>query len=251
MERRRVCLPVEGLKILGEVYVPRHVGVEKCPALCICHGIPLHPPGPDDGGYPEMAEKLCAAGFAVLVFNFRGTGKSQGNLDLRGWVRDLEAAIDFLSHLPEIGSLSLLGFSGGAAVVVYVAAHYPGVSAVVTCSCPFFFEPLFITEPGLLIDHFRSIGAIRDSDFPPSLEWWLEGFKLVSPKEWVDKIAPRPLLIVHGEEDGVVGVDQAWNLFRRAKEPKEIAIIPRAGHRLRQDEGAMSTVLEWLKRRLS
>ncbi len=46
-------------------------------------------------------------------------------------------------------------------------------------------------------------------------------------------------------------MDQAWNLFRRAKEPKEIAIIPRAGHRLRQDEGAMSTVLEWLKRRLS
>ncbi len=238
---------VEGLEIVGEVYIPGYPDKERYPALCICHGIPARPPDPSDRGYPLLAERFCAAGFVVMIFNFRGAGASQGNLDLPGWARDLEAVIDFLGNLKETATLSLMGFSGGAAVSIYVASRCPRVSAVVACSCPSKFDSPFNMEPKPLIDHFRRIGTIRDSDFPPSLEEWFEGFKLVSPEEWVGKIAPRPLLIVHGEEDEVVGVHHAWTLFHRAREPKEIAIIPGAGHRLRQDEMAMNTVMDWLK----
>jgi alpha-beta hydrolase superfamily lysophospholipase len=38
-------------------------------------------------------------------------------------------------------------------------------------------------------------------------------------------------------------------LFQKAKEPKEIAIIPGAKHKLRLEEKAMTTVLDWLKAR--
>ncbi len=61
------------------------------------------------------------------------------------------------------------------------------------------------------------------------------------------EIAPRPLLLVHGSEDEVVGVTHAHKLYGRAGEPKQIIIIDGAGHRLRQDDRAMAIVIDWLK----
>ena len=37
--------------------------------------------------YPELAERLAAdTGWVVLAFNFRGTGASEGNFSLAGWL---------------------------------------------------------------------------------------------------------------------------------------------------------------------
>ena len=132
MKRNKVLLESDNLDLVGEVYYPEAVD-EPYPAICLCHGIPLgqqHSPG--DSGYPGLAQRLCDAGFVTLIFNFRGTGQSQGNLDMLGWTRDLEAAIDFLSSLDEVDKsrLCLLGSSGGAAVSVYVAANDTRVSSV-------------------------------------------------------------------------------------------------------------------------
>ena len=167
-----------------------------------------------------------------------------------GWTRDLKAVIDYLCALPEVdrSRLYLLGFSGGAAVSVYVAAQDTRVSSVVACACPAEFT--FFTKgdtPQSLIDHFRSIGAIRDNGFPPSAREWLNGFKLVKPIDYVAGISPRPLLLVHGSQDETVDVSQAHKLYAQAGEPKHIAIVEGAGHRLRQDKRAMAIVLDWLK----
>ena len=164
---REITLEVDGPNIIGRLYLPR--GGSPYPTVCVCHGIPSGIPAPDDRGYPELAESLQEQGFAVLIFNFRGTGASGGNLDMSGWIRDLTAAIDYLYCLPEVDKacLSLLGFSGGAAVSIYVAAQDTRVSSVATGACPAEFD-LFtkIAEPRSLIEHFRSIGAIRDRNFP-------------------------------------------------------------------------------------
>lgn len=186
----------------------------------------------------------------MFIFNFRGTGASGGNLDILGWTRDLKAAIDYLCTLPEVDKsrLSLLGFSGGAAVSIYVASQDRRVSSVATCACPAEFA-LFTgsDDPASIIDRFRSIGAIRDRDFPRSAEEWLSGFRLVSPVRYIGRIAPRPLLIVHGSQDEVVQVGHAHRLYERAGEPKQIVIVDGAGHRLRQDDRAVATVIDWLK----
>jgi len=197
-----------------------------------------------------LAERICREGFAVLIFNFRGTGDSSGNLDILGWTRDLKAAIDYLSTLPEVNraNLSLLGFSGGAAVSICVASGDKRVSRVVACASPAEFT--FFTEadnPSSIIDHFRSIGAIRDKDFPHSAGEWLGGFRLVSPIKYVAGIAPRPLLLVHGSEDETVDVSHARKLYDEAKEPKQLIIVDGAGHRLRQDDRAMAVIIDWLK----
>jgi len=250
MNIRNVCLKSDGLKLIAEVYTPS--GIKPGPALCICHGIPATPYNPADRGYATLAQRFCAAGFVTLIFNFRGAGKSQGNLDILGWSRDLQAALNFLFSLEGIDKrrLCLLGFSAGAAISVYTAAHDSRVSSLVACACPADFSLLADEEKALAsVQHFRDIGAIRDKDFPPSVEEWLKGFETISPIRWIDKISPRPLFLVHGDADEVVPWEHAHKLYQKAKEPKELVIIPGAKHKLRLEDTAMAAVLDWLKAR--
>jgi fermentation-respiration switch protein FrsA (DUF1100 family) len=250
MVSKDIALQVEGIKLAGQLYLPGEGGQTPYPTVCVCHGIPAGVPAPSDRGYPLLAETICREGFAALIFNFRGCGVSGGNLDLLGWTRDLKAVIDYLWALPGVdrSHLSLFGFSGGAAVSIYVASQDKRVSSIVTCACPaefaFFTE---VDDPQSVIKHFRSIGTIRDKDFPHSTEEWLSGFRLISPIKYVAEIAPRPLLLVHGSEDEVVDVSHAHKLYDKAGETKQIIIIDGAGHRLRQDERAMAIVIDWLK----
>jgi fermentation-respiration switch protein FrsA (DUF1100 family) len=248
MRTREVTLEVDGLKIAGRLYLP--AGEMPYPTVCVCHGIPARIPDPSDRGYGLLAEQICRHGFVVFIFNFRGTGASGGNLDILGWTTDLRAAIDYLMALPEVDKsrLSLLGFSGGAAVSIYVASQDRRVSSVVACACPAEFN-LFtkVDKPQSLIENFRSIGVIRDSDFPRSAQEWLNGFKLVSPVNYVAGISPRPLLLVHGSKDETVDISEAYRLYDGAGEPKQLIIVDGAGHRLRQSDEAMAVVLDWLK----
>ena len=151
-----------------------------------------------------LAERICHQGFTVLIFNFRGTGTSDGNLDILGWTRDLEAVIDYLGPLPEVdrSHLSLLGFSGGAAISIYVAAQDKRISSIIACACPAEFTSFFnADEPQSVIDHFRSIGVIRDEDFPNSAEEWLNGLRSIRSTEYVAEFAPRPFLLIRGNQD--------------------------------------------------
>ena len=249
MFQEMVTLKVDGLDIVGRLYRPDNQ--PPYPTVCVCHGIPSgNPPDPGDGGYPQMAAGICQAGFAVFIFNFRGTGASGGNFDILGWTRDLKAAIDYLWTLPEVdrSHLSLLGFSGGAAVSIYAASPESRVSSVVACACPAEFVSLTeVDDPPSVINHFRHIGAIRDKDFPHSADDWLGGFRLVSPIKYVAGIAPRPLLLVHGSQDETVAVSDARRLYAQAGEPKQIIIIDGAGHRLRRNKPAMTAVIGWLE----
>ncbi len=250
MKVREIRLKADGLKLVGELHIPSINHVH--PALCICHGIPAVPPNPTNRGYTLMAQRFSHAGFATLIFNFRGTGRSEGNLDILGWSRDLQAAIDFLYGLKEVDKthFHLLGFSGGAAVSVYTAAQDPRVSTVVTCACPADFHSLRQRETPLdSIQRFRQIGAIRDKDFPPSIEDWERGFETITPINWIDKISPRPLLLVHGDADELIPLEHAQKLYRKAKEPKELKIMPGVKHKMRLEKPAMDFVLDWLKAR--
>lgn len=136
------------IRLVGELFTPSSLA-ERHPALIICHGVPQAPPDPTDRGYPLMAERFAGEGFVTLWFNFRGTGESQGNFHLLGWAEDLRAALDYLCPLPEVDSnrVSTLGFSGGAAVSIYVAAQDERISSLVACASPANFDTLI--RPGL------------------------------------------------------------------------------------------------------
>ncbi|MBI3966522.1 MAG: alpha/beta fold hydrolase [Chloroflexi bacterium] len=48
------------------------------------------------------------------------------------------------------------------------------------------------------------------------------------PEDVVDRISPRPLLLIHTEDDVIVPVDESRKLFERAGEPKQLVVLP--GH---------------------
>jgi uncharacterized protein len=250
MNMEKIFWISDGLKIQGEVYFPAN-RTRLCPALVICHGIPAKSKGPDDRGYPFLAEHFSEEGFFVLIFNFRGAGQSEGNFDVLGWTRDLDRGLDYLALRPEVDPerIFLMGFSGGAAVSIYVTALRKEISGLVACASPAEFQDL-ITGKGLedFLAHARDVGIIKDVNFPASLEDWKNSFRIVKPSDWIGRIPPRPLLIIHGTADDVVDVDHARTLHARAGERAELFLIEGAGHRLRVDQRAMKKALEWLKK---
>ena len=244
-------LVVDGLRITGAVYYP-HNSKHPCPAICLCHGIPAAPPNPKDNGYAILAQRFLEFGFAACIFNFRGCGQSEGNLDLMGWTHDLNAVISYLAGREEDidnSRMYLMGFSGGAATSAYVAAEDRRIAAVVLCACPAEFS-IFTTEDGLekFMDQCRNVGTFRDPGFPPSVEEWVNNFQRVNPIERIDRIAPTPLLIIHGQKDELINPSHAHKLFAKASEPKTLAMVPDGEHRLRTNETAIFSAISWLTR---
>jgi len=254
MPERELYFELEGIRLKGEVYLPE-TGPPPYPTACLCHGLPRGRAAvPGDGGYPALAAGLAESGFMSVVFNFRGAGASEGNFDMLGWTRDLEAVINSVSNMDEVkrDSVALVGFSAGAAVAIYVAARDPRIASVVSCACPTVSRigtDLHLAQR--MIVEFRETGIIKDADFPPSLDEWMAGFNHVYSPEWVSKLSPRPILFIHGTEDDVVPVDSSRELFDRAKQPKDIVIVQGAGHQLRLSQQAMDAAMDWLKARSS
>ncbi len=238
---------MDDVTIVGEMYFAS--GEEEAPVVVLCHGLPAGPPDPSDPGYPFLAQRLAREGFTTLIFNFRGAGFSGGNLDLAGWMRDLGAVLNFLDIAQDGIRPILIGFSAGAAVACRVASEKPRVKAVALLACPSSFERLRHPENvQTMLEHCRQAGTLRDPGFPFSEEDWVEGFLKTNPVGCVGAIHPRPLLLVHGEEDDLVPVADAHRLYGVAGEPKEIVVLPGIGHRLRKEEMAVGATISWLKR---
>ena len=60
-------------------------------------------------------------------------------------------------------------------------------------------------------------------------------------------ITPRPLLLVHGNQDEIVPVNDAYRPYAEAREPKQIIIAKGIGHQLRQNEWVMAKAIGWLQ----
>jgi alpha-beta hydrolase superfamily lysophospholipase len=237
------------LELSGEAYIPQE-GEKPYPAAMLCHGISAGPYNPAERSWPELAEKFCRAGFVSMIFNFRGAGKSQGNFDMLDWCSDLQAALDNLLKIEEADKerVYVLGSSAGGAAGIYTAAHDKRIAGLVTMGCPAVFSFIKADAVEATIDHFRNVGIIKDRDFPSSREEWLKHFQTVNPLNWVPSIAPRPLLLMHGDKDDVVPVEQAYQLFDAAAEPRELIVLAGAGHRLRLIPSAVDTALKWMQR---
>ncbi len=246
----KFSLIVDGFNITGGIYYPK-VKQGLHPVICICHGIPAAAPTPGDRGYPLLAEQFSEEGFITCIFNFRGCGDSEGNLDLLGWTRDLSEIITYLSGVEGVDEtrISLMGFSGGAAASVHVAARDERVSALVLCACPARFSIGALgRSPEEFLDQCRQVGTIRDNDFPPSIDDWAGHFQQVSPIDCIEKVSPRPVLVIHGDEDETIPPKHASQLFAVAKDPKKLVMIPGGDHHLRTNEKAVESALVWLKK---
>ena len=175
---------------------------------------------------------LHRAGFAVLMFDYRHRGESEGDAITMG-IRersDLLAAIDTLCARPEVdaGRIGVFGMSMGGVISVLVGARDGRVRAI-CAEAPFATHEVIMTRA---LRHYFHLPS-----FPVAhLARWI--FKLrvgaslddVDPVDFVADFSPRPLFIMACERDAVIGCDETERLYAAAAQPKRFWLIPGADH---------------------
>ena len=177
-----------------------------------------------------IAAALWRAGFSVVAYGWRGTPGSDPATHTLGALecRDLAAVLDATEGRFGPVPIGLLGYSTGGAVSIGVAADDPRVRAVCTDSA--FADPV-----GLLIErtgHRLVLPAAWVIAPAVRLLAQRTGARLgdFRPIDVVGRIAPRPLLVIHGDADGSVPVEHGRRLHAAAGEPKELWVPAGIGH---------------------
>jgi pimeloyl-ACP methyl ester carboxylesterase len=243
-----------GLKLAGYLARPTPSAAKGAGryGLILCHGFPAVPGGAaiTGGTYPQLADRLAAdAGWVVFTFNFRGTGASEGDFSLGGWLADLQAAIDHLLAIEGVEAIWVCGFSVGGAIGICAAGEDDRVRGVAAFSAPADSGD-WAADPRKFLAQARTVGVIRSPSFPPDFDAWARELREIRPLSLIGKIPPRPLLIVHGGADEVVPMLDARALADAADGRVELRILAAAGHRLRHDPRAIAILLGWLDRQL-
>jgi alpha/beta superfamily hydrolase len=208
--------------------------------VILCHGLPYEKGSVIEKGYDQLAKKFSENGLNSLIFDFSGTGLSNGIFSIKNWVNDL------LELVNEFNSVKIVGFSMGGVVSTYVTAKSNNVTdlvlvGVLCCSDS-------ITEDMLseIYAHNQATGVLKGvKDFESFKDKFLEEMRVFEPKSWIDKIE-IPKLIVHGTSDQIINYEQGEKLFDLAKEPKYFLRVVNGSHFLRQQEEVMNRIRDWL-----
>jgi len=183
--------------------------------------------GRDGGAYRTWADELAERGVAVLRYDKRGIGESQGPalswLDARPLATDAAAAARTLAGLPGIDPerVTLIGHSQGG-TLAYAAARTAPVTRIVTVAAPG--RPL-----GLLSRASGAAGRFLTRLVGPGVA----GATLRRDPRPAAARAPQPALLVHGTADRTVPVADMAALARareRAGRSSETLRLPGAGH---------------------
>jgi pimeloyl-ACP methyl ester carboxylesterase len=178
---------------------------ERLGHVLFCHGN-----GGNIGDRAPHAALLAAAGFDVLLFDYRGYGRSPGRAGEEATYADARAAREALLACDGVDPARLLylGESLGAAVALELALAHPPAG-------------LILQSPFTSI---RDIARVHYPFVPRSL--------VPAAYPSLDRI-PRlraPLLVIHGARDPIVPLMHGEELFHAAPEPKRLEVFPAAAH---------------------
>ena len=183
------------------------IGARSAPVghMLICHGN-----AGNIGDRVLYAVLLTAAGFDVLLFDYRGYGRSSGRPGEQGTYRDARAARACLFTRPGVdrSRIFYLGESLGGAVAIDLAGSHPPAGLVLLSTFTSIREVSRAHYPfiptGLVPDAYPSLGRIRALHVP--------------------------LLVLHGERDEIAPLVHGTALFEGAPGPKRIRVYPGLGH---------------------
>lgn len=180
---------------------------------------------------------LPAEGFNVFLYDYRGYGKSEGSVERRGLVEDAAAAFRTAARQPEVDPARLVSLShslGGAKSVAALALDRPaGLRAVAVVSGFASYRQMARIWGG-------NVGANLTDD-------------QLAPQDLIGKLAPVPVLVMHGEADEVIPFAEGRVLAAAARDPKEFIAVPNGRHNdlLARDDGKWRRrLLEWIARQL-
>jgi len=231
---------IDGVPLKG-IFVEGKDGNHRTVLFCHEYGGSMHSLG-------RYAGSLLDRGFNLFAFDFRGHGASPETNGYvpRQWVTDKEVndilgAIEYLKSRPDLDSsnLGLFGISRGAGAGVCAAAAFPGIKALVLDSA---FSTRLTVEK--YMKRWAPIYGTISLAYGQLPGWcfFLLGFvsRLTAQRRFkctfppverrLGQLRARPLYMIYGDRDKYVGMDQARELFDRAREPKELWIVPGARH---------------------
>jgi uncharacterized protein len=121
------------------------------------------------------------------------------------------------------------GLSMGGIAVLRQAALRGGVDAVVAVSSPARWDghtSRAVAQMRWLSSSDRGRFLARALGARISTEWG----EPEEPEDVIDRISPTPVVLIHGRDDHVFDEEEAWRLYRRAREPKRLVLASRFGH---------------------
>ncbi|MFQ5765825.1 MAG: alpha/beta hydrolase [Rhodospirillales bacterium] len=192
----------------------------------------FHGNGGNIAGRGFKARPYLDAGFGLLLVEYRGYGGNPGKPTEQGLYADGRAHLDFLAREGVTpGAWVIYGESLGGGVAVQMAAEQATRSPV---------GAVVLESP------FLSMGEAAAAHYPfiPARTLVKDRFDSVAK---IDRIG-APLLVAHGENDGVIPIGQGKALFEAAKEPKESHWIEHGGHNDLYDFGLPGLVINFLRR---
>jgi alpha-beta hydrolase superfamily lysophospholipase len=216
-------------------------------AVILCHGM-------DSNKSSEklvfLTREIAAAGVLALRFDFAYVGESSGcfeEITCRGEMDDLKAAYALVqNHRP--GKIALMGSSMGGTVALLFAAGKSAIAALVTLAAPFHPEnfPRRMLSEAQLHD-WRECGFTTYNGRRLNVSLLDDLEQLDLPQ--AARAVACPTLVLHGDADAVVPVEEAYELHGCLRGPKRLSILPGGDHRLSNPalmERALKESLDWL-----
>jgi uncharacterized protein len=279
-----VAFASDSLKLSGVLHLPENLRPgERRPAIIMMHGF-----GGNKAIGPEWVCRQCAQwGYVALRFDYRGCGDSEGE---RGRVIPLEEvddatnAVTYLAGRKEVDpdAIALCGSSLGGGVAVQAAANDPRVAAVIvengvahgervirSMHTPESWQKFLNlldqaaryrqrTGKSMMIHRFDIFEMPKELQVNLTsqnalMQFTAEtalGFFTFRPEEYVARISPRPLLLLHAARDRVTSSDEAFSLVRRARPPVELHLLDGTDHFMfvNTDPRVSFTLKNWLDR---
>lgn len=195
-----------------------------------------------------LAEALEKEGINALRFSFAGNGESEGNFEdctISKEVKDLKAIVDVADD-EGYHRVCYIGHSMGGAVGVLSAVKDERIQLLVSLSGMVHTKAFLEREFG---DQTPGKGFMWDEkDCPLSEKFAEDMIKIDNILGKTEKIEV-PFLIVHGDADDVVPVDEGRELYRNSYEPKDLEILEGVDHVYSDDglEKMTTAVVSWLK----
>lgn len=215
-----VVSPEKGLDIKGWFVPP--VDKEK-PVIVFFHGNASNLSMAMSG-----AVHYLHAGYGFLVAEYRGYSGNKGIPSEKSLYRDARAWLNFLKSAEYAEEqIFLFGESLGSGIAVQMAIEFPNVKAVV------------------LISPYTRLVDVAQKHYPVFPVRFLMRDKYAS----IDKVGALkgPVYIIHGDSDAIVPVQMGHKLFEKINGPKNIRIVPGAGHNDLYLNGANAYILQFLQ----
>jgi uncharacterized protein len=183
---------------------------------------------PDLKYVPFFHEK----GFNVVMFDFRAHGRSDGAFTSMGYLekQDCLAAVDFALSKGS-RSIGLLGFSMGGRVALLTAPEAPKVKAIISDGGPARITTVIVAELTRKgVPHALAAVLAFITELGMSIRC---GVNLFDQEPYVQcrRLAPLPVLFIHGDHDPYTRLDELERMVREAGEKATCWRVPEAGHR--------------------